>query len=190
MKTDFKMVLLEGNQLVHGDFDVEEKPLLTQFRDPTTYAYQLQQSIRDKTHTKVVTIHHLPNIPIQGGVDLQGSKDSHLRVTKIEDIPQSSSGQPKETGLVSYASDFDRSKVNIIKWSFTDSNSVLVTRRDRSSKVYKNSKELSVLSSKDLLTIQHLTPELGSLTEQQRCTLTTKMTAEIWRILEERKNQQ
>ena len=92
--------------------------------------------------------------------------------------------------MVPYASNFDTSKVNIVKWSFTDSNSVLVTRRDCSSKVYKNSKELSVLSFKDLLTIQHLTPELGPLTEQQRCTLTTRMTAEIWRILEERKDQQ
>ena len=47
VKTDFKMILLEGDQLVHGNFDVEEKPILTQFRDKATYAYQLQQSIQE-----------------------------------------------------------------------------------------------------------------------------------------------
>ena len=127
-KTDFKMVLLEGNQVVHSDFDIEEKPLITQFRDPSTFAYQIQKTITDKMHTKVVTEHHLPTYQIPNVFGQQQEGDSHLRVTEIENIQHS--GQPQGSIIVPYTLDFDKSKKSVIRWSFTDTNSVLVTKRD------------------------------------------------------------
>src|ERR1043165_1812301 len=92
-KTDFKMVLLEGNTVVHSDFDIEEKPLLTQFRDPSTFAYQIQKTIKDKLHTKVVTEHHLPTFKLPDVVQQEERSESHLRVTEIENIQHSGTSQ-------------------------------------------------------------------------------------------------
>ena len=39
VKTDYKMVLIEGKTIVEDDFMIEEKPLATQNRDPATFAY-------------------------------------------------------------------------------------------------------------------------------------------------------
>ena len=68
--------------------------------------------------------------------------------------------------MVPYTLDFDKSKVLIMKWSFIDSNSVLVTRRDRSSMPFKSMNEMKNLSTQDLLTIQYLEPKQGSLTNE------------------------
>src|ERR1044071_6713898 len=92
-KTDFKMVLLEGNTVVHGDFDIEEKPLITQFRDPSTFAYQIQKTITGRLHTKVVTEHHLPTFKLPDVMQKEDRSDSHLRVTEIENIQHSGTSQ-------------------------------------------------------------------------------------------------
>ena len=92
--------------------------------------------------------------------------------------------------MVPYTSDFDKSKLLIIRWSFTDDNSVLVTRRDLTSKAYKSMNELKNLSTQDLLTIQHLEPQKGSLTDEQLNQLKNSMFKEIWNIVNERRKQQ
>src|ERR1043165_2439761 len=99
-KTDFKMILLEGNTVVHSDFDIEEKPLITQFRDPSTFAYQIQKTIKDKLHTKVVTEHHLPTFQLPNVMQQQQGSESHLRVTEVENIQHS--GESQGTTMVPY----------------------------------------------------------------------------------------
>ena len=91
--------------------------------------------------------------------------------------------------MVPYTSDFDKSKVMIIRWSFTDENSVLVTRRDLTSKAYKSMNELKKLSTQYLLTIQHLKPQRGSLTDEQLNQLKNSMFKEIWKIVNDRRRQ-
>ena len=187
VKTDFRMVLLEGSTVVHSDFDIEEKPLLTQFRDPSTFAYQIQRTITDKLHTKVTTEHHLPTFQIPNVMEQQQGSESHLRVTEVENIQHS--GETQGTTMVPYTADFDKSKVPVIRWSFTDNNSVLVTRRDQTSREYRSMKELKKLSTKDLLTIQHLEPRKGSLTDDQLNQLKNSMFKGIWKIVKDRNEQ-
>src|ERR1043165_5042519 len=185
VKTDFKMVLLEGSSIVHSDFDIEEKPLLTQFRDPSTFAYQIQKTIKEKLHTRVVTEHHLPTVQMPDMQQQQG-RDSHLRLTETESI-QHSGPSTQGTSLVPYSSGFNKSKIPIIRWSLTDNNSVLLTRRDLSSRAYKKISDLKKLSTQDLLTIQHLEPQRGSLSDGQLNKLKNTMYKEIWKIVQDRR---
>jgi hypothetical protein len=179
------MVLLEGSSIVHSDFDIEEKPLLTQFRDPSTFAYQIQKTIKEKLHTRVVTEHHLPTVQMPDMQQQQG-RESHLRLSETEDI-QHSGPSTQGTSLVPYSSDFNKSKIPIIRWSLTDNNSVLLTRRDLSSRAYKKISDLKKLSTQDLLTIQHLEPQRGSLSDGQLNQLKNTMYKEIWKIVQDRR---
>ena len=120
-------------------------------------------------------------------MEQQQESESHLRVTEVENIQHS--GETQGTTMVPYTADFDKSKVPIIRWSFTDNNSVLVTRRDQTSKAYRSMNELKKLSTNDLLTIQHLEPRQGSLTDAQLNQLKNSMFKGIWKIVKDRKQQ-
>ena len=70
--------------------------------------------------------------------------------------------------IVPYKADFFKSKSPIIKWCFSyKSRSVILIRKDFSTKVLHNLTELERLSDEDLLTIQDMIPEKRLLSESK-----------------------
>ena len=138
-QTHFRMALLEKDTIVEDEFMIEEKPLLTQFRDPATFAYQLTHLIQEKTHAKVITESHIP-IPSEtpGTVQVEKRKRSNLVITELEDQSQPGQKRNQEKGIVPCTTDFIRSKLRITKWTFDKkTKSVVLTKEDGSSKVLK-----------------------------------------------------
>jgi len=190
VQTKFKMMLLEGDIILDDACTFEEKPLIITGRDPSTYAYQLKQTITNPQQTKVITEQHVPipsNVP--GTASAEHIRRSSLIISEEENQPQSALPSTGEKSIIPYKGKSNTSQAKIIKWSFThNSRYMFFEREDGTCKALTHKEELLNLSTEDLLTLQQLEPEHGPLlTKAQIKDVKTLMLKEIKNILDSRK---
>ena len=184
IKTDFKMMLLEGDTILDDACTYEEKPLIIQGRDPSTYAYKLQTTVTESHQTTVTIEQHIPTMK-PGLTAADTKKRSGLTITEIEDPPKSAVPSTGKRSITAYT---QPSQSMIKSWSFTrNSYHMVIIREDDTCQILRKQDELEKLSTEDLLTILDKHPERGPLlTETQIRDVRIKMKTVIQQILDQR----
>ena len=180
VRTDFRMMVLEGDTILDDAFTHEEKPFIIQGRDPATFAYKLQTTEITESQTKVTVEEHLPRY------DLRAAHPFRRSGVTIQEIPQDSTiPSTGERSIIAYT---HSSLPRIKSWTITKENyHMMIFREDETVSRLKNQSELKCLSTQDLLRLTQLSPLHGSaIPDDLVQTVKEKMHKAITDILDER----
>jgi len=143
-------------------FTIEEKPLIVQGRDPTTYAYQLVTTTTEPHQTQVTTEEHIPGEGRFITTTAEQRPRSTVTISEIEDQPLSLIPQTGEKRIVTYKGLTSPSKAKITRWFYTPKTMKMVLEReDGTRQVFEDTEEMLKLPKEDLHVLQHMFVEKG-----------------------------